>query len=331
MSNKLILISKNNKLQENGENLATEKYVLDHHYILKVDIENIDNKIDIIDTSIIPKITNNENKWTKKNTFEDYVDFYDTIKTKNLEVNNNANINILNINNSLVFKNNPKEGLLHSDSNGYTYLDKVINSDILDKTIKSEKLEDNIILTGTPTMNNTPLITDKSNKIVNSQYVNDILLKSINELKANVVTSLNTLEKIGYAIENDPVFYTKLAKLAGASFSGNVYLKKYSFESQIIYFKEINEINYIIEDDNIYNYRALDNVNRITLPILYQDGQTIYIQNSSNNTIIISSNKLMYHSILTPSQGCSELIINPNITLCFVFNSRTNPFWSIIA
>ena len=174
-------------------------------------------------------------------------------------------------------------------------------------------------------------ITDKSNKIVNSQYVNDILLKSINELKANVVTSLNTLEKIGFAIENDPVFYTKLAKLAGASFSGNVYLKKYSFESQIIYFKEINEINYIIEDDNIYNYRALDNVNRITLPMSCQDGQTIYIQNTSNNLITISSNKLMYHTILTPFNGSLELIINPKITLCFVFNSLTNPFWSIIS
>jgi hypothetical protein len=328
MSKRVILTSKNNKIQENNENLATEKFVLEHDIKLKVDI---DNKIDVIDNNIIPKITNNENTWTKKNTFEDYVDFSNTIETENLEVNNNANLNILNIN-SLVFKNNPKEGLLHSDSNGYTFLDKVTNSDILNKTIKSEKLDDDIILTGTPTMNNTPLITDKSNKIVNSQYVNDILLKSIDELKANVVTSLNTLEKIGLAIENDPVFYTKLAKLAGASFIGNVYLKKYSFESQIITFKEIDELSYIIEDDNIhnYNYRALNNVNSITLPISYQDGQTIYIQNSSNNSITISSINLMYHTILTPVDGSLELAINPKITLCFVFNSLTNPFWSII-
>ena len=180
MSKRVILTSKNNKIQENNENLATEKFVLEHDVKLKVDIENIDNKIDVVDNNIIPKITNNENTWTKKNTFEDYVDFSNTIETENLKVNNNANLNI----NSLVFKNNPKEGLLHSDSNGYTFLDKVTNSDILDKTIKSEKLDDDIILTGTPTMNNTPLITDKSNKIVNSQYVNEILLKSINELKA---------------------------------------------------------------------------------------------------------------------------------------------------
>lgn len=325
MSKRVILTSKNNKIQENNENLATEKFVLEHDVKLKVDIENIDNKIDVVDNNIIPKITNNENTWTKKNTFEDYVDFSNTIETENLKVNNNANLNI----NSLVFKNNPKEGLLHSDSNGYTFLDKVTNSDILDKTIKSEKLDDDIILTGTPTMNNTPLITDKSNKIVNSQYVNEILLKSINELKANVVTSLNTLEKIGLAIENDPVFYTKLAKLAGASFIGNVYLKKYSFESQIITFKEIDELNYIIEDDN--NYRGLNNVKSITLPISYQDGQTIYIQNSSNNSITISSINLMYHTILTPVDGSLELIINPKITLCFVFNSSTNPFWSIIS
>ena len=200
MANQVILTSKNNNLQENSENLATENYVLEHYNKLKVDIEYIDNKIDVVDNNIIPKITNNENTWTNKNTFEDNVIFYKTIETEHLEVNNNTNLN------------------------------------------------------------------------------------------------------------------------------------KYSFKSQIITFKEIDELDYIIEDNNInYNYRALNNVNSITLPMSCQDGQTIYIQNTSNNLITISSNKLMYHTILTPFNGSLELIINPKITLCFVFNSLTNPFWSIIS
>jgi hypothetical protein len=196
---KQVIQTPNNNLQENSENLATEKYVLEHYNKLKVDIEYIDNKIDVVNNNIIPKITNNENTWTNKNTFEDYVNFNKTIKTEHLEVNNNAN------------------------------------------------------------------------------------------------------------------------------------LKKYSFESQIITFKEINEFDYIIEDKNNYNYRALKNVNSITLPMSCQDGQTIYIQNTSNNLITISSNTLMYHTILTPFDGSLKLIINPKITLCFVFNSLTNPFWSIIS
>jgi hypothetical protein len=142
---------------------------------------------------------------------------------------------------------------------------------------------------------------------------------------------LDTLEKLGLAIDNDPVFYSKIAKLAGASFTGNVNFKQYSFESQIIKFKEIDEPEYIIENNNICNYRALNNVNKITLPIPYQDGQTIYIQNSSNNPITISSTNLMYHIILTSVDGSSLLMINPKITLCFVFNLSNAPFWSIIA
>jgi hypothetical protein len=324
MSTRVTITSKDNKIIQNNEFVATEKFVLEKYNKLKVEIETVDN-------NIIPKITNNENKWIKKNIFEDDVDFYKTIKTENLEVNKNANVNILNINTSLVLKNNPKEGLLHSDVNGLTYLDKIINSDIVDKAITSEKLADNLILTGTPTIINTPLISDKSKKIVNSEYVNDILLKSINELKANVVNTLDTLEKLGLAIDNDPVFYSKIAKLAGASFTGNVNFKQYSFESQIIKFKEIDEPEYIIENNNICNYRALNNVNKITLPIPYQDGQTIYIQNSSNNPITISSTNLMYHIILTSVDGSSLLMINPKITLCFVFNLSNAPFWSIIA
>jgi hypothetical protein len=217
------------------------------------------------------------------------------------------------------------DGVLHNDKDGLLFSNKIVNNDILDKTINSDKLVDNINLTGTPTISITPSQNDNSNKIVNSEYVNTLLTN----LKGDVPNSLNTLQKISEAINNDDNFYTKLAYLSGASFLGNVNLKKFSFENQVIKFRDINSTDYIIDNNNITNFRLLNGVNSITLPRGCEDGQNIYIQNSSEDGIYVHSYDKMYHLILTPITGSLDIIINPNITINLIFNKVSN-FWSII-
>jgi len=217
------------------------------------------------------------------------------------------------------------DGVLHNDKDGILFSNKIMNDDILDKTINSDKLVDNINLTGTPTISITPSQNDNSKKIVNSEYVNILLTN----LKGDVPNSLNTLQKISEAINNDDNFYTKLAYLSGASFLGNVNLKKFSFENQVIKFRDINITDYIIDNNIITNFRLLNGVNSITLPRGCEDGQNIYIHNSSEDDIYVHSYDKMHHLILTPITGSLNIIINSNLIIQFVFNKVSNN-WSLM-
>ena len=178
---------------------------------------------------------------------------------------------------------------------------------------------------------NNNKIQQKVGKNTESLATETFVLENIENLDESIIPKI-TNNKNTWSQEN--TFETNIIsnnlKTSNLNSSKNAELTKYSFKSQIIKFKDIRE-DYIIDNNDITNYVLLNGVNNITLPTICEDGQTIYIKNYSNGIINILSEYLMYHIILTPITGSYELIINPKLTICLIFNNFSEEkFWSII-
>jgi hypothetical protein len=260
----------------------------------------------------------------------------------NAEINKNMKISgTLTVVDNLLYTNPNINGFLRTNSEGLVYSDLIKSEDIQDNAILNSKIIDNAISTNKIldfSITSEKLASDlhfKGFPLVDS--VNDSISKNIvnvnylNNVKASIVgtppDSLNTLEKLSNAIDNDNKFHEKVARLSGANFTGTVNMTKLSFGTSIKNLIDISTDESVLYNEIISNFNLIGGVYNCYLPNTLENGTSLCVLNNTENDVTIKSNKKMYHYILTPSSGLNEVVITPNMLYCFLFYGNK---WSLI-
>ena len=114
----------------------------------------------------------------------------------------------------IVLKTAKYPGILHTDSTGKVSSSPLVAGDIADRAVTKEKIADSIVLTGIPTAPTAPTSTN-TEQIATTKYVKNI----ISDLMGGVGSSLDTLQELAAALQNDADFGNTIVASIGEKVS----------------------------------------------------------------------------------------------------------------